>query len=90
MAHAWKACWVNALTGSNPVSSAALARQKRRRPGPLHLGDRAVVSVSVSIAIRTGPSAGPEQAPDLVRDLPPDRVGDVLGTGPPWTCSTSP
>lgn len=32
MAHAWKACWVQALGGSNPPSSAS---------SPLHDGDRA-------------------------------------------------
>src|SRR5918994_3897549 len=32
MAHAWKACWVHALAGSNPASSAAVSSENARRP----------------------------------------------------------
>jgi hypothetical protein len=33
MAHAWKACWVHALAGSNPASSAAVSSTNARRAG---------------------------------------------------------
>ena len=41
MAHAWKACWVNALGGSNPPSSALLTHPNTQGPGPRQIADRA-------------------------------------------------
>ena len=78
MAHAWKACWVNALGGSNPPSSASLTSANAKRAAHGITDDPALVSVLVSFVILDGSLVGPQQTADLVRNLPPDRVRDVL------------
>ncbi len=75
MAHAWKACWVNALGGSNPPSSAPVTSANGKPGAQGQATDWALVSVSV--VILDGSLVGPEQTADLVRDLPPDQVRDV-------------
>ena len=58
MAHAWKACWVQALGGSNPPSSATLTSTNA---GPSHTGAPGVrrsVSVPVSIHCSPRPRSG--------------------------------
>ena len=81
MAHAWKACWVNALGGSNPPSSATLTSEtSKARPASCR-GTGPLVSVVVSIGTGTGPFIGPQQTADLVGHLPADRVRDVLISG---------
>ena len=78
MAHAWKACWVHALAGSNPASSAAVIRanaeadlsRRRSRPG--------IVSIVVSIGIVDTVSLRPQQAADPVGHITPDRIRHVL------------
>jgi hypothetical protein len=75
MAHAWKACWVHALAGSNPASS-ALVSKGNRRPDLTGEGGgfAAIVSVLVSVAI----CRGPQEPADSARDLVPDGIGYVL------------
>src|SRR5512134_156804 len=53
MAHAWNACWVNALGGSNPPFSAV-------GPGPL---DRGLFASEVLPQPGPGPRSGPVAQP---------------------------
>ena len=76
MAHAWKACWVNALGGSNPPSSALVTSANGKPSAQGQATDRAPVSFVILDRLLDVP----EQTADLVRDLPPDRVRDVLTT----------
>ena len=78
MAHAWKACWVNALGGSNPPSSAPVTSANAKRAARGSTTEPALVSVLVSLVILDGSLVGPQQTADLVRYLPADRVRDVL------------
>src|SRR5690554_241469 len=66
MAHAWKACWVNALGGSNPPSSASRRARDLQRCGwraLRHDHVRADDPVEVLVAVRPSPH-------DLERDHP--------------------
>jgi hypothetical protein len=70
----WKACWVYALAGSNPASSALVSKGNRRLdltgPGG---GFAAIVSVLVLADI----CRGPEEPADSARHLEPDGIGYV-------------
>ena len=62
MAHAWNACWVHALGGSNPPSSALSPASSFRGRGFLCLDAltgfyRGVVPCVVGVAFRTGGAA---------------------------------
>ena len=91
MAHAWKACWVHALAGSNPASSAPLNSQNAGQPARADPAFWRLVAVVVAIALLLGLSAlavaalrsradqwCPEQPSHLVRDGPPHGGDDVL------------
>ena len=68
MAHAWKACWVNALTGSNPVSSASLTSKNVEGPARSSRGTGPLVSVVTSVVIPPGPLRTPRtRTPDGTR-----------------------
>ena len=56
MALAWKASWVHALTGSNPVSSATLTGATLKRTLPAGAGDLGIVVAMGIVGLsRVGP-----------------------------------
>src|SRR5688500_2906956 len=81
MAHAWKACWVHALAGSNPASSAGLIRQKRHGRPPTAAW-RSRTGCSCAYAARDGPSppvrGRPQQSARVTGNLRGARPGNGL------------
>ena len=72
MAHAWNACWVNALRGSNPLSSAV--GSPRDHPGASRIqrresGRAAAVSPPGPGRIRPGPGTESTASPSVVAEL---------------------
>ncbi len=66
MAHAWKACWVQALGGSNPPSSATGPRDRFRFRGFCCLGRRSCSGCRarpLCVPVGGGTAAGPSGAP---------------------------
>src|SRR5690606_22130391 len=81
MAHAWKACWVHALGGSNPPSSASLTRANAGAVPSAVTAPGGSVSVSVSVRVYPHRSTllfYPDQPADALGDVAADWVGDVL------------
>ena len=77
MAHAWKACWVQALGGSNPPSSAILTSQNA---GPPDQG-RARRSRQVSIPVSLAALSAPDQGAHPLRDVASNDPGHMLVPG---------
>src|SRR6478736_8971227 len=77
MAHAWKACWVNALGGSNPPSSAGRGARHR-----VSAGDGPFVMPRTGRSLRPVGVRRPLVEPDLValgvdENGPPARLADL-------------
>src|SRR6476661_9892251 len=102
MAHAWKACWVHALAGSNPASSAVVTSRYAGPPvegGPAYRWMAAVVVAVVPgrrpgtdplLRSRPRPAHRTEGVPTAVR-LPDRRLRAAprlrrVGSGPPSRC----
>jgi len=77
MAHAWKACWVQALGGSNPPSSATLTSTNARLAAMRTSGQHAR---SLSSRLIRRPTS-PDEAADALGNVTPNCARDVLVAG---------